>query len=59
MHAQGGNLTSISAHLGHAQVSTTLNIYRSVFDSERRGVTLNLSAKPKAQEQEQAPQEDA
>lgn len=43
MHAQGGSLAAISAHLGHAQVSTTANIYRSIFDEERRGVTLNLS----------------
>ena len=43
MHAQGGTLTAISASLGHAQVSTTLSIYRHVFDSERRQVVLNLS----------------
>lgn len=46
MHAQGGTAAAISAHLGHAQISTTLNIYRSVFDSERKGVTLNLSSAP-------------
>lgn len=50
MHAQGGTLTSISAHLGHAQISTTLNIYRTVFDSERRGVTLNLSGQAEEKE---------
>ncbi len=44
MHSQGLNVADLSAHLGHAQISTTLNMYRTVFDIERRGVTLNLSA---------------
>jgi integrase len=43
MHSQGLDVAALSAHLGHAQITTTLSFYRSVFDQERRGVTLNLS----------------
>lgn len=41
-HAQGAPAEVLSSQLGHAQVSTTLNIYRTVFDSERRGLALDF-----------------
>lgn len=49
MHSRGLNVAALSAHLGHANIRTTLGIYRSTFDSEKRGVKLNLSSQdPKA-----------
>lgn len=44
MHSRGLNAAELSVHLGHASITTTLNIYRSVFDSELREVKLNLSS---------------
>lgn len=42
MHASGANMGSLSSHLGHANISTTLNFYRSVFRQERRNMVLQL-----------------
>ncbi|WP_424950306.1 tyrosine-type recombinase/integrase [Deinococcus sp.] len=36
----------ISAHVGHARASFTRDRYRSVFDEERKGMTLDFSAPP-------------
>ena len=33
----------ISAHVGHARASFTRDRYRSVFDEERKGMTLDFS----------------
>lgn len=58
MHGMGQGVAGLSAHLGHAQISTTLNLYRTVFEAERRGVVLNLSGlrdAESAREEAQAP----
>lgn len=41
---QGEDLAVISAQLGHAQVSTTANIYRSVYTSELKRLRLQFPA---------------
>ena len=32
----------VSRHVGHSRVSFTLDRYRSVFDKERKGMTLDF-----------------
>lgn len=41
-HANGANIASISGTLGHANITTTLNFYRSVFKEERRNMVLKI-----------------
>ena len=42
---KGVPIEVVSAHLGHAKASFTLDRYRTVFQSERRDITLDFSAK--------------
>jgi len=45
-HAQGWNVAALSKQLGHRDVSTTLNLYRHDFRSERHGLVLQVGTKP-------------
>ncbi|MFK7603927.1 tyrosine-type recombinase/integrase [Deinococcus sp. SM5_A1] len=40
---QGRFVEVISAHVGHAQASFTRDHYRTFFDEERKGLTLDFS----------------
>lgn len=42
--ANGADVAAVSAALGHAQISTTLNIYRTPFERERRSVWVDMAA---------------
>lgn len=42
--AAGRDVVTVAAHLGHAQTSTTLNIYAHALPDKMRGMTLDLAA---------------
>jgi integrase len=42
--ANGQDVVTVAAHLGHAQTSTTLNIYAHALPDRLRGMTLDLAA---------------
>ena len=51
IHGQQGQLLEvISAHVGHARASFTRDRYRTVFDEERKGLTLDFTALKKGDE---------
>ncbi|ANE44448.1 hypothetical protein SU48_12515 [Deinococcus puniceus] len=44
IHGQHGQAVAVlSAHVGHARASFTLDQYRTVFDKERAALTINFS----------------
>ena len=45
MISGGADVATVSGLLGHAQVSTTLNIYTHAFDEKKREVSAQMQGK--------------